>query len=91
MTDKLSERLRYLTLPGKWKRNPPTIVKLNIWADEVAALEAELEAVRQIMDQPWNDSHDKGRDEAHKRIAKISDALNMNNDPVTTEDTPSSG
>lgn len=57
-------------------------------AEEKQILETELETVRQIMNQPWNDSHDRGRDEAHKRIAMISLALNMNSDPVT-EDTPS--
>jgi hypothetical protein len=51
----------------------------------VNSLEAELEAVRLIMDQPWDDSHDRGHEEAFKRLAKISNALNMNSDPVTKE------
>jgi hypothetical protein len=52
-------------------------------------LETKLEAVRLIMGQPWSDSHDRGCEEAFKRLARISNALDMNNDPVT-EDTPSS-
>lgn len=47
-----------------------------------------LEAIRRIMDQPWDDSHDKGCSQAFERLEKIENVLNINRDPVT-EDTPS--
>lgn len=59
--------------------------KIRDLARKTTTLEAELEAVRRIMDQPWDDSHDRGHDQAFKRLAKISNALNMNSDPLTED------
>ncbi len=56
-------------------------------ADHIVAFEAELDAVRQIMNQPWDESHDRGHQEAFRRLAKIGNTLNVNSDPLT-EDTP---
>ena len=96
MTEHIHEFDRVPKLAGSWiaciecgepYRGPKFIELINSHVALEQRVE-EMEVVKQIMNEPWSDSHDKGRDEAFKRLARISNALNLNDDPVT-EDTPS--
>ena len=60
---------------------PDTAKLVSYMADETDI----LAAVKKIMGQPWDDSNDKGVNQAFRRLANISNALNMNGDPETEE------
>ena len=66
---------------------PDTAKLVSYMADETDI----LAVVKKIMEQPWDDSNDKGVNQAFRRLANISNALNMNGDPDDheTENTPS--